>query len=306
MTARLTKPLFGLDRGAYIPLAAHHAIRSQFALRYLSRYTAKVPSAQEIHELQAAGIGLAVVFEDGAQNALRGFDQGRADAEFALGQARSLGMPAGRPIYFAVDFDATPNPTSTDRYFDGAASVLGHQGCGPYGGIAVVTHQLNRGFQWAWQTYAWSGRQLDARAQLYQYRNGWHIGLGGQTVEVDLNYAFYPDYGQWWGVAPPVPEDPHGYLRFEERPLPWQGRLLHERWLVKQYDHYRQAPNKGANSEMLDLLREDLTRARKRVWYEAHVDARTGKRNDKPTWALYHRGWRWQQLLQRSRGDKVV
>ena len=61
MTARLTKPLFGIDRGAYIPLAAHHAIRSQFALRYLSRYTAKVPSAQEVHELQAAGIGLAAL-----------------------------------------------------------------------------------------------------------------------------------------------------------------------------------------------------------------------------------------------------
>ena len=83
------------------------------------------------------------------------------------------------------------------------------------------------------------------------------------TVEVDLNYAFFPDYGQWWGVAPAPPEDPHGYLRFEDSPLAWQGRLLHERWLVRQYDHYRQAPHEGGNSEMLDLLREDLTRARK-------------------------------------------
>lgn len=95
-------------------------------------------------------------------------------------------------------------------------------------------------------------------------------------------------------------------MRFPEGPLKWQGRHLHERWLVQEYDRHRVAPHLGANSEMLDLLREDITLARKRVWYEAHTDAETGARLAKPTWGMYDRGWRWQQLLRRSRGERIV
>ncbi|MGZ4262023.1 MAG: glycoside hydrolase domain-containing protein, partial [Solirubrobacteraceae bacterium] len=87
------------------------------------------------------------MFEDNPKDALKGHARGREDAQFALAQATSLGMPAGRPIYFGVDFDASPNPAATDSYFDGLAEILGHEGCGPYGGIAVVSRQLNRGFK---------------------------------------------------------------------------------------------------------------------------------------------------------------
>ncbi|MGZ6647626.1 MAG: glycoside hydrolase domain-containing protein [Solirubrobacteraceae bacterium] len=122
------------------------------------------------------------MFEDNPKDALKGHARGREDAQFALAQATSLGMPAGRPIYFGVDFDASPNPAATDSYFDGLAEILGHEGCGPYGGIAVVSRQLNRGFKWAWQTYAWSRNQLDGRAQIYQYSNGHSIGAAPRST----------------------------------------------------------------------------------------------------------------------------
>jgi hypothetical protein len=268
-----------------------------------------VPTQQEVNDLKAAGIGLAMVYENLTQDPLKGHERGREDAQFALAQARSLGMPAGRPIYFAVDFDVSPHPDETDPYFDGVAEVLGHENCGPYGGIDVVSRQLNRGFKWAWQTYAWSRNRLDSRAQIHQYSNGHSIG----ATPVDYDHAYYEDFGQWWGVPGGVstdnatgPADPHHYLRFPEQPLPWHGKVLHERWLVQEYDRYRAAPHMGANEEMLDLLRLDLTKARKRVWYVAHYNPKTGQRHAQPAWDKYYRGWRWQQLLKRSRGERVV
>ena len=309
MSARLSQPIFGLDAASHISVAQHRQVGSRFSLRYLSRAPAHVPSQQEINDLKAAGIGLAMVYENNPHDPLKGHERGREDAQFALAQARSLGMPAGRPIYFAVDFDVSPQPDQTDSYFDGVAEVLGHGGSGPYGGIAVVSRQLNRGFKWAWQTYAWSRNQLDGRAQIHQYSNGHSIG----GTPVDYDHAYYEDYGQWWGVPGGVstdeatgPTDPHHYLRFPGQPLPWHGKVLHERWLVQEYDRYRAAPHVGANEEMLDLLRLDLAKARKRVWYVAHYDPKTGQRHPKPVWQKYYRGWRWQQLLKRSRGERVV
>lgn len=301
MSVRLPHPLFGLDSTSEVPTAAHRAVGSTFALRYLSRSSWKVLTASEVQTYHANGIGLAVVFEDAADNSLRGYDQGRLDAEFAVNQGRALGLPSGRPIFFAVDFDTAGNPGRTDPYFDGVASVLGHQASGPYGGFEVVRHQFDRGFQWGWQTYAWSGVSLDARAQLYQYSNS-HV-VGG--VGVDFSHAFYDDYGQW-AVGPAPNPDPYHYEWFPEGPFAWQNKLLHERWLVQEYDRYRVAPHLGANSEMLDLLREDITLARKRVWFEAHMDSNTGQRLAHTTWTMYHRGWRWQQLLARGRGERVV
>lgn len=301
MSIRLPRTLFGLDSTSEVPVASHRQAGSSFAMRYLSRYAWKVLTERELTAYRANAIGLAVVFEDGAENSLGGYDRGRADAEFAVGQARALGMPAQRPIYFAVDFDTAGYPGRTDSYFDGVASVLGHQLSGPYGGFEVVRHQLNRGFQWAWQTYAWSGAELDSRAQLYQFSNAHSVG----GVGVDFNHAFYEDYGQW-DVGPPPDPDPHKYSWFPEGPFAWGNKVLYERWLVEEYDKYRVNPNLGPNAEMLVLLREDLVLARKRVWYEAHVDSNTGKRLDTPTWNLDNRGWRWQQLLARGRGRRVV
>lgn len=301
MSVRLQHPQFGLDSTSEVPIAAHRSAGSSFAMRYLSRYLPKVLTEREVQAYRANGLGIGVVFEDGAQNALRGYGQGRSDAEFAANQARGLGMPAGRPIFFAVDFDTGSNPAATDPYFDGVASVLGKQASGPYGGYEVVRHQFDRGFHWGWQTYAWSGAALDARAQVFQFSNSHYVG----GVGVDYNHAYYDDYGQW-GAPAPIDTDPHHYMRFPEGPFAWQNKDLYERWLVQEYDKVRVAPHVGSNSEQLDLLREDITLARKRIWSQACIDQHTGQKLEHPTWNLYYRGWRWQQLNARSRGQRVV
>ncbi|HUA45454.1 MAG TPA: DUF1906 domain-containing protein [Solirubrobacteraceae bacterium] len=298
---RLSHPQLGLDSESEVPTSGHRDVGSSFALRYLSRSTGKVLTQREVENYRAAGIGVGVVFEDAADNALRGYDQGKADAEFAFTQAKALGIPAGRPIFFAVDFDPAGYPSRTDGYFDGVAAVLGHQGAGPYGGYEVVKHQFDRGFSWGWQTYAWSGSELDARAQLYQFSNDHRVA----GVGVDYDHALFADFGQW--DPPPAPDpDPHHYQWFPEGPFAYANKLLYERWLVQEYDRYRLAPHVGANSEMIGLLREDLTLARKRVWLEAHTNAQSGDRLPDPTWSEYHRGWRWQQLNARSQGERVV
>ncbi|MGZ6558988.1 MAG: hypothetical protein ACXVHB_09025 [Solirubrobacteraceae bacterium] len=48
MSARFSQPIFGLDSGSHISVAAHRQVGSRFAVRYLSRFPAHVPSHQEI------------------------------------------------------------------------------------------------------------------------------------------------------------------------------------------------------------------------------------------------------------------
>jgi len=129
------------------------------------------------------------------------------DAKDAAAQAKSCGMPAGRPIYFAVDFDASSSQQSAiNAYLDGAASVLGKNRTGIYGGYNPVKRALDGGHcAWAWQTYAWSGGKWDSRAQLQQYSNDHTIG----GVGLDYDRSTKNDYGQWKvGVSPAPPQPP--------------------------------------------------------------------------------------------------
>ena len=184
----------------------------QFAARYLS-YTGvgKNLSAGEADALRAAGVDVVVVWEQNANDALQGYQRGVSDAQTADAQAHADGMPDGRPIYFAVDFDASPNDQGAlDAYFDGVASVLGHDRTGAYGGYYVIQRLFDNGkINYGWQTYAWSGGQWDPRAQLRQIENG----IPG---DMDKDEAVAPDFGQWGAqvmTGPPtlgLPPGPSG------------------------------------------------------------------------------------------------
>lgn len=165
-----------------------------FVLRYLSHDENKALSAAEVSQIRAAGLGLGVVFEDAAGRATQGFAAGRDDAAFAAQQLLDCGVPP-IPIYFAVDEDV--DPASVQPYFDGAAGVLGLSLTGAYGSYRVCAG-LHVGKRW--QTYAWSGGQVLATADLYQYANGASL-CGGS---VDLTRSLSADPGIW-GVAPPTP-----------------------------------------------------------------------------------------------------
>lgn len=182
--------------------AALKAAGKQFACRYLSPDSSKNITKAEAVDLAAHGIWAVVVWEGAADRALGGKTAGAADAKTAVVQATAAGMPSDRPIYFAVDFDATPGQqTAINAYLDGAASVIGRDRVGIYGGYYSVKRALDAGkATWAWQTIAWSGGQWDARAVI---RQGAQKTING--VSCDLNTATADDYGQWMpGKGPDV------------------------------------------------------------------------------------------------------
>jgi hypothetical protein len=172
-----------------------------FVARYLSwDTTGKNLSAAEAQNLFAAGIDVVANWEWDANDALDGYSTGVNDATEAQTLAAQCGMPPDRPIYFSVDFDATPGQQAAiDSYFDGVASVIGAARTGAYGGYYVIQRLFDHGkIKWGWQTYAWSGGQWDPRAQLQQIDNG--VTVAGASCDIDQAVA--TDFGQWGPNAP--------------------------------------------------------------------------------------------------------
>ena len=156
-----------------------------FICRYVSRPgSAKNLTAAEIADLSASGIGIVVIFEQAANNALGGNALGLADARTADEQVSALGLP-GCPIYFAVDIQVpAPELATVGAYLEGAASVIGAQRVGVYGGYPVVNYALNNALAtYAWQTRAWSGGRLDSRCHIFQYQND--ASIAGIAVDRD-------------------------------------------------------------------------------------------------------------------------
>jgi len=182
--------------------AALKAAGKVFACRYLSYDPSKNLTRTEADDLAAHGIWAVLVWEATANRAGAGRAAGVADAKTAEAQAAAAGMPSGRPIYFAVDYDAVP--TAVDAYFQGVASVIGLARTGVYGGYRVVKHLKDAGLaSWIWQTTAWSGGQWDPRANLQQPLGT--VRING--AECDIDTAHTPDYGQWMPGKTPLTED---------------------------------------------------------------------------------------------------
>jgi hypothetical protein len=167
----------------------------RFVCRYLSWLgNSKNLKPEELADMHAHGVAVVLVFETTRYRAVDGFDAGKFDAGEALDQARRLGWPGDRPIYFAVDFDVIDlvcDPVWS--YFEGVAAVLGRQRVGVYGSYYVVKRMLDTGFTYAWQTTAWSHGQRDPRMNLFQRAE--QVTVDG--VECDVNEALTPDFGQW-------------------------------------------------------------------------------------------------------------
>jgi hypothetical protein len=188
---------FGIDYAWSRPtMVAMRNAGVKFVCRYLSPdTTGKTLTRAEAETLTAGGLWIVAVWESTAARALAGTGAGQADAVEALRQAKALGMPADRPIYFAVDFDAQPSDQpKIDAYLSGAGNVLGRDRMGMYSGIGPMIRCFDAGLiTYGWQTYAWSGGKWDSRAQIQQYKN--EASLAG--ADVDFNRAMVLDYGQW-------------------------------------------------------------------------------------------------------------
>lgn len=168
-----------------------------FVGRYLSNNAAKNLSAHEVSELQNAGIKIIVVWETTENRTLAGFDAGVTDAHIAQIQSSALGIPQDRPIYFAVDTDASDLQLNGSilEYFKGINSVIGVGRTGVYGGYATVNALFNSEVcTFFWQTLAWSHGKVHQKTNVYQFNTGTNM-LGG--VDCDLNRALTDDFGQW-------------------------------------------------------------------------------------------------------------
>jgi hypothetical protein len=189
--------IFGVDYSAGVPaVAALQAAGVQFVARYVSPGDRRKDLTRaEADTVRGAGIQVVTVYEDTVGDARGGRLAGVANARFVNAELPRLGAPPGAPCYFAVDFDAQGAEVQTAiAYVQGAASILGLERTGVYGGYWVVKACLDAGAcTYAWQTVAWSDGWWDPRAQLRQ-RNG-QLMVGG--IECDRDYALTADYGQW-------------------------------------------------------------------------------------------------------------
>jgi hypothetical protein len=297
MDERLTKPIFGIDSYGPTPVGVHHAIGSHFAFRYTSHQAGKAITRDEYETNTRAGIATVVVFEDGATNALLGYDQGRDDAMFAQEQCVAAGMEPSRPITFAVDADVNADLSRIDAYFAGVATVKGKDNCGPYGSFYLCEHLRAQGFKWFSQTVGWSDGHISEAAQLYQYE----INLTVDGCGIDYDRAYYADFGQW-GYKPALPVDEYDYERFYEGPFQYKGKMLHERALVIEYDKLIKHPRLNAKrlDEIKALLKLDLERIASRA--SAH---RVPGKTLPMEWSAFDRGTRYKLIAMRVKGEVV-
>lgn len=208
------EPIVGVDYSWARPGgAALAAVGYQFAVRYVPYpgHSGKGLTVAELMDLHEHGIAVALVFESTAERPLGGYEAGVYDAMATVKACDALGWPDGRPVYFAVDFDIQPAqyPALTG-YMQGVVSVLGVARVGVYGGIRALEHCAANGLAtWFWQALAWSGGRRFKGRHMYQYLNGQTVNGG----EVDLNAAYFEDYGQWAGEEQVTREEYDALMR---------------------------------------------------------------------------------------------
>lgn len=190
----------GLDYSAGRPGgAAIRAAGFDFVVRYLSDGGPSLPgkllTPVEAADLRAHGISIVSNWETTANRMLDGYGAGVYDARRALAQVLACGGRVDRPIYFSVDFDATPaDQVPIDNYLRGAATVIGAANVGIYGGYWPLNRALRNGTAaWAWQTGAWSGNNVETRRHIHQRIGTVYV----RGVACDVNEAFPADFGQW-------------------------------------------------------------------------------------------------------------
>lgn len=288
MSDRLATPLFGLDYTNEIPVSVLKGVGAKFVYRYTSRSSWKVLTKGERDRIHAAGIGLCIVFEDGADNALNGYAQGQQDAQWSRNWYQDYGFPVTRPVSWAVDDDV--DPARCDQYADGFSSIWPRNLNGPYGSARVVGHFADRGHACQFQTYAWSGGAVDGRARVLQYSNEHFVDFSARFggYNVDFDHAFYADYGQVW-IAPPAPSDPYGLKKFPTKVVWRDGHVTNERLVVEKVLGALEHPGKFKN-----YLKGDL-----RAQVKVHRDrCKAVATSYKPArWSDDRKlGERWQQL----------
>ncbi len=194
-----------LDYSAGYPPPAILFIRGYAVIRYIGfPDRLKCITGTEYAAMVAAGVPVALVYENTLTEWRGGHSAGQAGATRARAHATAIGFPRDRPIYMAIDQDVVTDAEYTTMvdYLRGAAGPLGGTALtGVYGEADVIDRARNDGVAtWWWQTKAWSRGRLTV-AHLTQ--NIGELLVGG--VACDVNDANALDWGQHPAPAPITP-----------------------------------------------------------------------------------------------------
>lgn len=214
----------GVDwsRGAFPGVANLKAHGKLFAGRYC--VSDKSPSgrgitAAEYQTLTDGGIETFLFWEGSESWMLGGFNAGVAAAQNAQANINAAGMPASIPVFYAHDIEPqAQHYAAVDQCLKGAASIMGDERIGVYGGRHLIDHCRDAGTaKWFCETEAWSyvNHQIVIAdgVHILQYGTTAQTGsieIGGTNV--DLCRALKPIYGQASAFlsGPPIePTHPH-------------------------------------------------------------------------------------------------
>lgn len=201
--------ILGIDSAwANIDPKAIKAAGYSFRVRYLSFDPTKNLTPQERDADFEAGLGILLVWEAGAQDALGGTPQGQREGAAAAQQAEALGYPQQYPLFFATDFNEPANDFPVNADYLRAAQSEGPFQPGPYGSIALCNYMIqNAVTHYAWQTSAWSGTAVDNQANLYQRQSPTKTIQGAAAGSYDENVLIVP-LPIWTAGAPATPPQP--------------------------------------------------------------------------------------------------
>jgi hypothetical protein len=189
-----------IDSGDRIPAQEAKAAHFAGGVRYLSNYPSKNLSHIEWVDDQAAGFPVALVYEDGAEDALGGANAGTAKAAVASPLLSLLGWPKGRPVYFACDFNPSP-----DQYqlcweaINAFATSLGRPPAA-YACWPLLAYCEKEGLEFGWALGSSSFNTGPAPTRLVLQQLDSQVRVGAATC--DVNDVLAVDWGQ---VPAPLP-----------------------------------------------------------------------------------------------------
>ena len=120
--------------------------------------------------------------------------RGSKDADNAIQKARALGQPVNTPIYFTVDYDASPSDMAggITQYLQAVKHVFGKAGnpyeLGLYGSGAVLSYFKNTyPYTWLAAATAWRGSKDYSGWSIKQNRTNQTIGAGAGKITIDTD-----------------------------------------------------------------------------------------------------------------------
>lgn len=144
--------------------------------------------------ISGRGLYIVSLYERGNPTQIRYFTtaQGENDAADAIRAARSIGQPTETPIYFTVDYDASPSDIAggITQYLQAIKRVFAERGdpykLGLYGSGAVLSHFENTyTYTWLAGATAWRGSSKYTGWSIKQYGNNTTIGSGIGQITID-------------------------------------------------------------------------------------------------------------------------